>query len=344
MGALAPYRYLSIWQEIRGYVSTGFNSRIKNMWDKTDSGFYDYADNDWTHSAGPDMYKRLDVNALGILTLLEYWLQTGMNQSSEHLTNATILYSLLNQYLWNSTYNAYEFLARQDWGSNVPSPETNRRIDLEANALMMRACLKLFSVTGNITYYNRAIDLYNFFENYLFNDTLGAYMASIGYVNNTQIDLGSNLKLVEAYIDAFKISENTQLTSWYNVSYSGSGPDFTIDEDTINLTSSYDFVLTDKYYDPASSTFKDYTIRYNLTDANITYIFRYPNGTIFDTKNDYIESNITVGNIAEITNITCYGDVNGSLNGTYFLINSPDYDFYIWFDLNDTGLPDPGLV
>ncbi|GAJ19400.1 unnamed protein product, partial [marine sediment metagenome] len=31
----------------------------------------------------------------------------------------------------------------------------NYEIDLEANAVMMSACLKLFEYTGNITYYDR---------------------------------------------------------------------------------------------------------------------------------------------------------------------------------------------
>jgi len=312
------------------------NDLVYNMWDNINFGFYDYTtDALWNHGGLGD-YKRLDVNALGIMALLDTWVQTGMNESSLYFTNATLLYDQLNDNLWNGTYNAYEFRRYPDWGPGTGDIEHS--INLGNNSLMMRACLKLFDVTGNISYYNRAIELFEFFENYLYNDTIDAYMNSISYVNDTNVDFNANLRLCETLIDALDIYSNTVLSAQFNESV------YIIDQHTMNLTSAYNIIKTNKYYDPVASQYKTYQIYQNITDANVTYLFRYSNETIFKTIYEYIEFNVTTGEIAEVTKITCNAEVNGTLNGTYFLLNTPSQNFYIWFDLNDTGFPDPGLT
>jgi hypothetical protein len=323
-------------------ANTSMSSLITYMWDHSDLGFYDYVNTSWELLGGSNLYKRLDVNALGIITLIEYWLQTGMNETSKYIENATLLYNLLDQYLWNETYNAYEFMVRKDWTTALPPIETpwGKNLTLDANALMMKACLKLFSATGNMTYYNRSLDLYRFFENYLYNETSGIYMTSVGFTNNTDIVLTANLRLADAYLDALEIYDSTTLTTWFNVTGGWTWPNFIIDQDVINLTTSYDFIKTYRYFEPGVG-YNYYTLRYNITEANITYIFRYPNGTIFDTINEYIEFNVSAGSIAEKTKITCNADVNNSLNGTYFLLYTPSYSYYVWFAINGSPSAEP---
>jgi hypothetical protein len=39
------------------------------------------------------------------------------------------------------------------------------------------------------------------------------------------------------------------------------------------------------------------------------------------------------GGVAEVTSITCVADIAGSLNDTYFFLNSPTTAYYVWFDV-----------
>ena len=134
---------------------------LNELWDNTDGGFGYYRSNDWGPGAAGYTYKYLQTNALGIITLLEYWIDSGMQNDSTYFKNATILFNKMDA-LWDSGFNAYEQFRDSSWtGIPVPSAEY---IELEANSVMMSACLKLFEYTGNLTYYNRAWELYNTFE------------------------------------------------------------------------------------------------------------------------------------------------------------------------------------
>ncbi|MGQ4873962.1 MAG: hypothetical protein ACP6IY_07825 [Promethearchaeia archaeon] len=302
---------------------------MEKMWDNTYKGFYYQGDQNWTTGI-TEKYKYLKINALGILTLLDYWLDTGMNKSS-YIDNATELYNLINLKLWNSTYQAYEYRRTRDWSIGVLS---DRRLDLESNAIMMKACLKLFELTGNISYYNRAIDLYNFFENNLYNKSLNAYVNSIGAVNDTNINFYNNLKLGEAYLYASHVFNSSELITSFNSTQDI--PDLIINQSVLNLTSAYNYKHQITYYDPQSKTFKTYYTIYNITgNANISYIFRYPNGTIFDTKSFQIKEG-TKGSVSEQVKIVCKADVDGSLNETYFNISTPSKDYFIWFSINNS--------
>lgn len=44
-----------------------------------------------------------------------------------------------------------------------------------------------------------------------------------------------------------------------------------------------------------------------------------------------------VTGVQEVTSIECVADVAGSLNDTYFLINTPSVNYYVWIDVDDGG-------
>ncbi|GAG97159.1 unnamed protein product, partial [marine sediment metagenome] len=123
------------------------NKLVDKLWDNTNGGFEYYRLNDWDEGVAGYNYKHLQTNALGIITLLEYWIESGMQKDSLYLQNATYLFDKL-EVLWNGT--AYERNSDITWGGGGDSS-----IELEPNAVMMSACLKLFEYTGNFTYYNR---------------------------------------------------------------------------------------------------------------------------------------------------------------------------------------------
>ena len=285
---------------------------IEKYWDNNNKGFYFNATN-------TDKY--LHVNALGIITLLDFWKENG-SIDSPYYKNATALYDKLDDKFWDSVDKAYIYSGGAAW------VQDDVKHDLEANSLMMQACLKLFDITGNITYYDRAIELYNTFEENFYNFTLYAYNASLGSGNNDNYkNFHANLKLCEAYLDAFEIYNNVMLTASYNVL--DEIPNFIFSQDVLKITCNY--------------THESILKKYYITDANITYLFKYPNGTLLESFEEHIEFNVTTGSVAERTKITCTNDTNNDLNGTYFNISTPSNKFYVWFNISDSGAIDPSF-
>jgi len=253
---------------------------INAMWDTNYLGFYHNASDTWSLAGADRTDKHLDVNALGIITLLEFWIETGMSNST-YLSMAKALYNKLNETLWNG--ELYEYKREIDWGSSVPAEEG--RIDLEANAIMMSACLKLFELTGNITYYKRATKIYESFEKNFYDKTYKAYKTSVG---GTLPDDGknfhANLKLSEAYLSAYEIFNSTILTAGYNLTEDF--PDFIFNHDLMNLTSIYSYIKLNQYYNPLNNSYVPFTIECDITNASINYLIKYPNGT-FQSQFEY---------------------------------------------------------
>ncbi len=242
---------------------------INNLWDKDDYGFYNSTD--YRDLSPLDKNKDLKVNALGIITLLEYWdiILDRSEVESDYLLNATRIYDAYdNINLFDNIYETY-YSASEEWN------KAGFVMDLEANAYMMQACLKLFEATGEIEYYNRAFTLFNSFENNFYDSNNPGYYKSIDKFLpvNTEKNLLSNLRLAEAYISAVDTYQQTHLNSVFNESIVS--PAFIFNQDTLIIRSNYTFE-------------SKYEVPYFIPNADITYILRYSNGTIF-----HIEHNVT---------------------------------------------------
>ncbi|MFX1523369.1 MAG: hypothetical protein ACFFCC_07695 [Promethearchaeota archaeon] len=275
------------------------NSMNSHMWDSTDKAYYYNADEDWVTLGGGQRYYHLDVNALGIMTLLEFWLESGMESNSPYLLRAIELYDSLDAHLWNNSSKVYHNIGRPSWDILIDSS-----FNLKANALMLQACLKLFGLTGNFTYYNRAIEIFESFENSFYDDTNNSYDFSL---TNSTKNLNSNLYLLRSYLKASEVYISTVLSSEYNIT--DTIPDYLIDQDIMNLTSTYLFSKSDKYYNPGNDSYVPFTLTYSITDADISYLFKYPNSTflyqfqhhIIDPETSYslihpIEESLALGN------------------------------------------------
>ncbi len=260
------------------------NKLLDKLWDNTYGGFEYYGKNDWTSETG-STYKHLQTNALGIITLLEYWIESGMQKNSPYLQNATYLFEKL-EVLWDSGFNAYERNRGDDWGTSGQ----NTSIELEPNAVMMSACLKLFEYTGNITYYNRAWQLFNTFESSFYDEAVNSYKSSIDPVDKDK-NFYANLKLCEAYLNAYDIYDSTTLNSFYNVT--DEIPDYVFYQDTLNITSIYSFIKSNQYYNDTTKTYEQFTIEYNIDNATINYIFKNPEKVILNTTTHQIIENST---------------------------------------------------
>ncbi|MFX1325168.1 MAG: right-handed parallel beta-helix repeat-containing protein [Promethearchaeota archaeon] len=191
------------------YLANETMASILNfMWDSTDKAFRSNANSAWNPFAVPGgTYYHLDVNALGIITLLEFWVGSGMENDSIYLQRAIELFNSLNDNFWDSVDSTYYNIAQPSW---IIVDSSN---NLHSNALMMEACLKLFELTANITYYDRAIELFNSFENNFYDVANNAYDFSITDNNK---NLLSNLRLSHAYLMASKIYNNTILHNNYS--------------------------------------------------------------------------------------------------------------------------------
>jgi hypothetical protein len=249
---------------------------LSELWDNTDGGFEFYGKNDWSSESG-STYKYLQTNALGIITLLEYWIDSGMQNDSTYLKNATFLFNKMEA-LWDSGFNAYEQFRDSTW-TGIPLINATF-INLEANAIMMSACLRLFEYTGNLTYYDRAWQLFDTFESSFYNTAVNSYSTSIDPVNNDK-NLYNNLKLCEAYLEAYQIYNSTVLHSFYNET--ASVPEFIFNQNTLNITSIYSYLKIGKYYNTATEQYETYTVEYEIDDASLNYIFKDPEQVIFDT-------------------------------------------------------------
>ncbi|MFX1393962.1 MAG: hypothetical protein ACFFAH_10345 [Promethearchaeota archaeon] len=293
-------------------------------WDSTNEGFYYKSNDDWTPYVLPSTknYKYLSVNAMGILALLEYWLMTGMKSNSIYYNMSIDLFNRLNRDsntanggLWNTNYKAYENYNAEDWDPLVGETD-DETIDLDANALMMLACLKLFEVSGNFTYYERANTLFESLRKYFYNTNINAHKISHGESANLNILLHSNLRLCEAYLKAFEIYNSTTLETVFSHT---EHPDYIMNKDNLNLTSNFKFEKNLVYFE--SDERQEKTITYdNIIGANITYIFRYPNDTIIEIINDFFKKNITSIQY-EINSSLPFGDgyeINLYANWTYF--------------------------
>ena len=284
------YRNLNIDNQIRDRAYELANltmiSLNSSMWDSSDNSFYYNATSGWNTIGPRRTYYHLSTNALGIFTLLEYWIESGMKNDSSYLQQAVQLYNSLENNLWNGTRGLYMNIYRN-------TPEImDKSSNLKANSMMMSASLKLFEVTGNFTYYNKTITIFNSIELGLYDNLNSAYNDS--NINNNKILL-SNLKLFEAYYKAYDIFNSTVLSAEYNLS--NQIPDFIFNQDKMNITSIYSYRKSLDYFNPVSKLYIPFTIEYNITNWDINYLFKYSNGSLLTQIPDQILDPETTHNL-----------------------------------------------
>ena len=259
-------------------AENAMNTLIDNLWDNSEYGFYNSTK--YRELAPVGVFKDLKVNALGIIALIDYWRNTDLGEHA-YLLNATRIYDK-GENLFNSSEGLY-FNGNQDWN------KLNYKFDLEANAYMMMACLKLFEATGNYTYYERAQTLFNTFENDFYDNNDPGYYKSLDSVSgdNNNKNLHSNLRLSEAYLYAVDVYKKTEITASFNGSAEIEEvltPEFIFNQDVLKVNITYRYYSGELEY-------------YNISNADVTYMLRYSNDTIF-----HIEYNTTDVNGTS----TCY--------------------------------------
>ncbi|MFX1385051.1 MAG: hypothetical protein ACFFBP_21690 [Promethearchaeota archaeon] len=310
---------------------------LENIWDYSNPGFKVETYFDWSPILSPATpalearKKHLEINALGIMALLDFFVQTN---ESIYLENATLLYNKMNGSLWVPSLELYYYSTEdEDWDTTI-SNDDNKRVILEDNAIMMKACLKLFEITGNITYYERAYQLFESIERRFYDTANKAYKYIIFPPSkvNPYKNITSNLFLIDAYMEAAEIYNSPRLIASYNVTEAI--PDYIFNQDLLNITTSF------IYNSFMSTTY--------ISDINITYVFNYPNGTMFDEVAGYInKGNTSHELIYNITDSLPYGDGYTILiwvNSSYFCYNETILTFNVISGLVDKLIEGLGIT
>jgi hypothetical protein len=227
------------------------NTLNEYFWDTSDYGYYNSSDQSLTSF---NTIKDLKTNALGILALIEMWVVT---DNSEFLTNATLLfekmYDINNDLRFGNLYRR----DISEWSGTFTDI-----FDLNYNAFMMMALLKLFDISANISYYNNATAMYEAFQSDFYDSTNKAYDKTDISSNK---NLLSNLRLTEAYLEAYELYQKTSISSQFNKS--GSPPEFIFNEEDLVTIANYTFTSNGNTC--------------NIPSASIGYQLVYPNGTWF---------------------------------------------------------------
>jgi hypothetical protein len=282
------------------------------FWDKNNKGYFHSLLNDLSSTV--DNNKYLETNALGIITLIEYW---KVSNNSEYLNNATMIFNKINTTLFNGTYGAYQNQTTLNWAN------PDDFIDVKSNAMMMQACLKLFEVSGNISYYNSALSIYNTLENTFYDSTNKAYSTSLDISTtseNKDKNLLYNLRVCEAYLAALEIYENTTISSSFNSN--SSIPEFIFDQEDLIITTNY--------------TYSSQYANYSIPNADLTYTIRYPypNDDILATKHNstnengthvfsyYLPTNLTIADNYSITILANKSFFKFAYTTLYFNVSS----------------------
>ena len=141
--------------------------------------------------------------------------------------------------------------------------------------------------------------MFNTFENSFYDGIINSYKSSIDSPVNDNKNMYANLRLTEAYLNAFEIYSNTQLTSNYNVT--SEIPDFIFNQDSLNITNIYSYKKTDQFYNITTKTYESFTIEYQIDTASISYIFKNPENVILNTISQQI-TNTSTTLLYDITN------------------------------------------
>lgn len=269
-------------------IMTGFAS---SMYDSVSGRESFYNTSDLTNVATSD-YKYLYSNALGILALLEYNIQNGYEKNSIEVQQAEYIWRFLNQKFFNSTYNMY--MTETNFNGNILR---DWDLYLLENAWMMKSTLNLFKHTGNTTYYDKAMELFNGIEHNIYDSVNGGYNTLIGSSVKTLDSYSMLLYTLQDFYNIFTQSE-------INVVLNQTEYIYQIDE-VLNFTLSYNITMEFSY--PAVG--ESWTISAPIENASIKYILRYAeNNTIISintsTTNAYGQHLF----LYDITNLTSLYD------------------------------------
>jgi mannose/cellobiose epimerase-like protein (N-acyl-D-glucosamine 2-epimerase family) len=180
-------------------------------WDPFYDGYY-YKLSHSGNLATPDINelydpssKRLDHNALMGSALLDFYSITSDNSL---LTKAVTIYDLMNSSCRNNETNL--FYGGYINNGEIVDPDSS---DILVNSLIVDFLSKLYSITGEMMYFNDSLSLikailYNFWD-----DHYGGFFGSFSYIGDEDLDIKKYTErqfyAISALDNAFKLTDNS---------------------------------------------------------------------------------------------------------------------------------------
>jgi subtilisin-like proprotein convertase family protein len=267
---------------------------------------------DLSIGAGFDEFKFLGTNAYAIWALSEWYLELGAPEEGDQkyadtIENAEIIFHTINDTLWNETYSLFMN------GMSAPGSIYDSAINLKDNSIMLMAMQKLFEVTGNFTYYEVCVDMFNGIQNNFEDPDYGSYYNLINATGD--IDKNKNLNSLSYLFRS--LNSLSSLSERIDTNITTNATEFIKKESiSVNITAEYFFDLYN-YYDQPNAE-----INYSVPIENADFFFsvRFPNGTL-------------------AYNVTQQGDLNGTASIEFpFLDDYPLGDYTVDMYANYTGI------
>ncbi len=218
----------------------------------------------------------LETNAWGITALVSWYIEIN-KANATILQNAERTARTVRSSLYNSTYG---LLMEK---SLPPATVLDYTISFRSNALMIHSFIDLFEITGNLTYFNWAYELYSNIEKHLRDETNGFFYTAIGQNQNTNKGIaGFGLYIRSLNLLSQKVS-NTYLDIRLNQTQ------LTYLEDTqINITTTY-YLLINTTYLGVTNIFHNVS----LNASSVQLYFLNPSDSLVAIQNGTANANGT---------------------------------------------------
>ncbi|MHA1519740.1 MAG: AGE family epimerase/isomerase [Promethearchaeota archaeon] len=248
----------------------------------------------------------LKTNAYGILALLEWYISDGLvlNSNYNRLDKAEAIFNNFYSNLWNEDYSL--FMTSKYKGSSIVDDET---IDVEANAIMMLALMRLYQVTGNFTYFQVYYDMFEGIESHLRDPVYGNYYTSLNSTSTVINDL-KNVKTNSYLINSFlEMRDFAELTSG---GLNLNATEFIKSEESpLNISVQYNFDFTISSGDFSAPK------KYAILNATHYYAIRAPNGTIISEQTRIADDKGESYVIFNFTEDMAFGEYSVSFSANY---------------------------
>ncbi|MHA1775831.1 MAG: hypothetical protein ACTSWC_03595 [Promethearchaeota archaeon] len=254
---------------------------MKLLIDEHDSGnYFIFKNNAFDYKRNFDLSASssvmdLKTNAYGILALLEWFLADELVENSNYLRveKAEAIFNNFYHHLWS---NSYSLFMNTMWKPGANIVVLDDTIDVVANSIMLLAVERLYQITGNFSYFEIAMKMFNGLEKNMRDSAYGTYYTSVNATSGQYNDIKSlktHANIINAYNELNDFGQQSSLTLDLNQT------EFIKDEaNPLNVSAEYflDFTLS-------SGDFTKQKI-YDIFNATFSFVFRAPNGTIIESQ------------------------------------------------------------
>ncbi|MBD3354098.1 MAG: hypothetical protein GF364_21630 [Candidatus Lokiarchaeota archaeon] len=293
LGAIAAFSIVreAEFNDNPGLINQAYDRGVEIM-EELNSSYYDFVaawPGYWESTTNSE--KSALTNALGIIALLDWNIATNYTANSAKLNQSIKIYNFMKEELYNSTNDMYnKKMARSGGGLDYD-------LVLLDNAWMLKATLKLFEATGNITYYQDALKLYYGIESTLYDPLNYGYNTTFGPNQNTIKEYDD----YNMYISALYDFKNIHDTAYIQLEKNESSYLY-LNSTAFNVSLSLNYSMEYEYNTDKVNSSWNFEIP--IENSPVHYILRYENDTIIEQKDQTTDINGTDEYIYDLSGLT----------------------------------------